>query len=66
MPRTKLPRGSVPVTFRLPREVQKLLLKKARREEVSFSEVVRRALRREIQADKAFAKQYGPNGSHPA
>jgi hypothetical protein len=50
MPRTKLPKGSVPVTFRLPREVQQLLLDKARREEVSFSELIRRALRREIRA----------------
>jgi hypothetical protein len=48
MPRTKLPKGSVPVTFRLPRNLQKLLLNKARRDEVSFSELVRRALRREI------------------
>jgi Ribbon-helix-helix protein, copG family len=48
MPRTKLPKGSVPVTFRLPRDVQQLLLSKARREDMSFSEVIRRALRREI------------------
>jgi predicted HicB family RNase H-like nuclease len=48
MPRTKLPRGSVPVTFRLPRQVQKILTDKARREEISFSELIRRALRREI------------------
>jgi len=49
MPRTKLLKGSVPVTFRLPREVQELLLDKARREEMSFSELIRRALRREIE-----------------
>ncbi|PYI94026.1 MAG: hypothetical protein DME97_03920 [Verrucomicrobia bacterium] len=48
MPRTKLPKGSVPVTFRLPRDVQRLLLDKARREEMSFAELIRRALRREI------------------
>lgn len=48
MPRTKLPKGSVPVTFRLPREVQQLLLDKARHEEMSFSELIRRALRREL------------------
>ncbi|HWM24304.1 MAG TPA: ribbon-helix-helix domain-containing protein [Chthoniobacterales bacterium] len=48
MPRTKLPKGSVPVTFRLPRQVQKILTDKARREEISFSELIRRALRREI------------------
>jgi len=48
MPRTKLPRGSVPVTFRLPQQVRKILTVKARREEISFSELVRRALRREI------------------
>jgi predicted HicB family RNase H-like nuclease len=50
MPRTKLPRGSVPVTFRLPREVQELLAAKARREKLSFSELVRRALQFEIRA----------------
>jgi hypothetical protein len=48
MPRTKLPRGSVPVTFRLPRQVQKILVDKARREKISFSELLRRVLRREI------------------
>jgi hypothetical protein len=48
MPRTKLPKGSVPVTFRLAREVQQRLLDKARREEMSFSELIRRALHREI------------------
>lgn len=48
MPRTKLPRGSVPVAFRLPRHVYKILTAKARRENLSFSELVRRALLREI------------------
>ncbi len=48
MPRTKLPRGSVPVTFRLSQQVRKILTVKARREEISFSELVRRALNREI------------------
>ena len=48
MPRTKLPKGSVPVTFRLPRHVHKTLAAKARREKISFSELLRRALRREI------------------
>jgi predicted HicB family RNase H-like nuclease len=48
MPRTKLPVGSVPVTFRLPRQVQEILVEKARREKISFSELLRRALRREI------------------
>jgi len=50
MPRTKLPKGSVPVTFRLPLQVQKILAGKARREKISFSELVRRALRREIRS----------------
>jgi predicted HicB family RNase H-like nuclease len=50
MPRTKLPGGSVPVTFRLPRRVQKILTVRARRARISFSELVRRALRREIRA----------------
>jgi predicted HicB family RNase H-like nuclease len=48
MPRTKLPTGSVPVTFRLPKQARKILAAKARREKISFSELVRRALRREI------------------
>ena len=48
MPRTKLPKGSVPVTFRLPREIQQVLLEKARREAMTFSELIRRALRREV------------------
>jgi predicted HicB family RNase H-like nuclease len=50
MPRTKLPRGSVPVAFRLPRNVYKLLTAKAQREKLSFSQLVRRALRREIKS----------------
>jgi predicted HicB family RNase H-like nuclease len=48
MPRTSLPKGSVSVTFRVPRQVQKILVDKARREKMSFSELIRRALRREI------------------
>jgi hypothetical protein len=48
MPRTKLPKGSVPVTFRLPLQVREILVDKARREKLSFSELIRRALRREI------------------
>ena len=53
MPRTKLPKGSVPVTFRLPRQVRKILTDKARREEISVSELIRRALRREIKPDRS-------------
>jgi predicted HicB family RNase H-like nuclease len=49
MPRTKLPKGSVPVTFRLPRHVHKILTAKARREKLTISQLVRRALRREIE-----------------
>ena len=40
----------MPVTFRLPQQVQKILAGKARREKISFSELIRRALRREIRA----------------
>jgi predicted HicB family RNase H-like nuclease len=36
------------VTFRLPRQVQEILAAKARREKISFSELLRRVLRREI------------------
>ncbi|HWM24866.1 MAG TPA: ribbon-helix-helix protein, CopG family [Chthoniobacterales bacterium] len=50
MPRTKLPKGSVPVTFRLPRQVRKILTDKARRQEIGFPELIRRALRRELKA----------------
>lgn len=50
MPRTNLPKGSVPVTIRLPREVQQILLEKARREETTVSELIRRALGREVTA----------------
>jgi hypothetical protein len=50
MPRTKLPKGSVPVTLRLPLQVQKILAGKARLEEISVSELIRRALRRELGA----------------
>ena len=52
MPRTKLPKGSVPVTFRLPQQMQETMADKARREKISFSELVRRALRREIKAGR--------------
>jgi hypothetical protein len=48
MPRTNLPKGSVPVSFRLPRDIKQLLRDKARRGEMSFSELIRRALGREI------------------
>jgi predicted HicB family RNase H-like nuclease len=48
MPRTRLLKGSVPVTFRLPRQVQKRWAEKARREKLSLAEFIRRALRREI------------------
>jgi predicted HicB family RNase H-like nuclease len=50
MPRTKLPEGSVSVTFRLPRQTQKRLVEKARRQRLSVSEFIRRVLRREIAA----------------
>jgi predicted HicB family RNase H-like nuclease len=49
MPRTKLPQGSVSVTFRLPRHIQKRLADKAEREQLSLSQLIRRALRREIE-----------------
>ncbi|HWM24159.1 MAG TPA: ribbon-helix-helix protein, CopG family [Chthoniobacterales bacterium] len=50
MPRTKLLKGSVSVTFRLPRLAREILTGKARREKLSVSELVRRALRRAIKA----------------
>ncbi len=48
MPRTKLLKGSVSVTFRLPRQARRILTDKARREAISLSDLTRRALRREI------------------
>jgi hypothetical protein len=60
MPRTMLPKGSVPVTFRLPRQIQKLLLQKARTEQVSFSELVRRALGREVRSATPARKKPRP------
>jgi len=59
MPRTKLPQGSVSVTFRVPRQIQKRLADKARRESLSVSEFIRRALRREIQAGRARTLRHG-------
>ena len=56
MPRTKLPQGSVPLTFLLPRQVKKLWTEKARREKVSLAEFIRRTLRREIE----FAQRRTP------
>jgi predicted HicB family RNase H-like nuclease len=52
MPRTKLPKGSVPVTFRLPRQVREILVERARRDKLSLSELLRRALRREIEVTR--------------
>lgn len=47
MPRTKLPPGSVPVTFRLGREIHRRLVDKARRDRISVSELIRKVLIRE-------------------
>lgn len=58
MPRTKLPKGSVPVTFRLPRQIHKRWAEKARRQKLSLAEFIRRALRREIEA--AETKKHSP------
>ena len=52
MPRIKMPKSDVPVTFRLPIRVQQILIDKARREDLNFSQLVRRALRREVTANK--------------
>jgi len=52
MPRTRLPKGSVPVTFRLPRQTHRHLAEKARREKLSLSELIRRTLHREFGTDR--------------
>jgi predicted HicB family RNase H-like nuclease len=59
MPRTKLPRGSVPLTFRLPRAIKKLWADKARREKLSLAEFIRRALRRELEAARGRKSRHG-------
>ena len=48
MSKKKEPRDDVPVSFRLPIEIQDLLVKKAKSEDLNFSQIVRRALRREV------------------
>lgn len=48
MSRKKSPSEDVPVSFRLPVNVQAALMEKARKEDLNFSQIVRRALRREV------------------
>jgi len=48
MSKKKEPRDDVPVSFRLPVEIQNLLMRKAQAEDLNFSQIVRRALRREV------------------
>jgi predicted HicB family RNase H-like nuclease len=48
MPRTKLPQGSVPLTFRVPRQTKDLWVVRARRDKLSLAEFIRRALDREF------------------
>jgi hypothetical protein len=52
MPRTKLPPGSVPVTFRVPRQTKQRWTKKARRKNLSLAEFIRRSLHREIETGR--------------
>jgi len=56
MPRTQLLKGSVPVSFRLSRQTHKHLAEQARREELSLSEFIRRALRREIDTGRRSSR----------
>jgi hypothetical protein len=60
MPRTKLPKGSVPVTFRLERKVRQLLIDRARSEDMTFSELIRRTLLRELTAGQPRSPQKSP------
>jgi hypothetical protein len=53
----KLPKSDVQVTFRLPIRVQRILANKARREDLNFSQLVRRALRREIATNGIFEER---------
>ena len=48
-------KNDVPVSFRIPVEVLELLIQKARREDLNFSQLVRRSLRREL--DKEFVQE---------
>ena len=50
MSKKKAARDDVPVSFRLPADLQQLLLERARQQDLNFSQLVRRALRREVQA----------------
>lgn len=54
MSKKKTPKEDVPVSFRLPVDVQRVLLDKARQQDLNFSQLVRRALRREL-ADAGIA-----------
>jgi hypothetical protein len=67
MPRTKLLKGSVPVTFRLEQKVRQLLIDKAQREDMTVSELIRRALHREIRTgSKNFPpRKAGTNKARP-
>lgn len=49
MSRRKAARQDIPISFRLPVEVQTRLVQKAAREDLNFSQIVRRALRREVE-----------------
>lgn len=53
MPRTKLPKGSVPLTFRVARQTKDLWVLRARREKLSLAEFIRRALHRELEGARA-------------
>jgi len=48
MSKRKDAREEVPISFRLPIDVQTVLVAKARKEDLNFSQLVRRALRREL------------------
>jgi len=49
--------SDVPVSFRLPVTVQEKLVEKARLEDLNFSQLVRRALRREVREAGILIKE---------
>ena len=57
MSRKRVTRDDIPVSFRLPVEIQQKLLAKATEQDLNFSQLVRRALRREVREAGILIKE---------
>ncbi len=55
-PRKKVFRDNTPCSVLLPAPLQRVLAEKARREDMTFSQIVRRALRKEVGHHNGAAK----------